>query len=152
MGLSEPSDLTAHKEITSLVARTKGVTAFFDCLGVCRQSNREVPDLVVGMLNAATGWDCTWEEAIQIGLRAVNLLRAFYVRHGYTPDREAPSPRYGSAPPDGPAAGIGIAPVWNEMMDIYYREMGWDRASGKPLPDTLLKLNLASIIPDLWSE
>ena len=55
-------------------------------------------------------------------------------------------------PPDGPAAGIGIAPVWNEMMDIYYREMGWDRASGKPLPDTLLKLDLASIIPDLWSE
>ena len=152
VGLSEPSSLTAHEEITSLVARAKGVTAFFDCLGVCRQSNREVPDLVVGMLNAATGWDCTWEEALQIGLRAVNLLRAFYVRHGYTPDREAPSPRYGSAPPDGPAAGIGIAPVWNEMMDIYYREMGWDRASGKPLPDTLLKLNLASIIPDLWSE
>jgi len=30
--------------------------------------------------------------------------------------------------------------------------MGWDRTSGKPLPETLRNLDLASIIPDLWSE
>lgn len=152
VGLTEPQDLFAHKEIASLVAKTKGVTPFFDCLGVCRQSNREVPDLMIGMLKAATGWDFTWEEGLQAGLRAVNLLRAFYVRHGFTPDKEAPSPRYGSAPTDGPARGISIAPKLENMMDIYYREMGWDRATGKPLPDTLRKLDLESIIPDLWVE
>ena len=102
------------------------------------------------MINAATGWDFTWEEAVQVGLRAVNLLRAFYIHHGYTPEVEAPSPRYGSALPDGPSKGIGIAPVWDEMVDIYYREMGWDRATGRPLPETLQRLDLASVIPDLW--
>ncbi|GAF93259.1 unnamed protein product, partial [marine sediment metagenome] len=123
-----------------------------DCLGVCRLTNREVPELLVGMLNAATGWDFTWEEAMRVGLRSVNLLRAFNIRHGYKPDVEVPSPRYGSTPTDGPSKGISIAPVWGEMLDIYYREMGWDRATGKPLPETLQKLDLASTIPDLWSD
>ena len=149
VGLTEPG-LTAHKEIASLVAKGKGVTPLFDCLGICRQANREIPDLIVGMLNAATGWDFTWDEALQVGVRAVNLLRAFYIRHGYTPNMETPSPRYGSAPPDGPAAGIGILPAWDEMMDVYYRDMGWDRASGKPLPETLERLGLDSIVHDLW--
>ena len=98
------------------------------------------------------GWDFTWEEALQVGLQSVTLLRAFNIRHGYNPALEVPSPRYGSTPTDGPAKGIGVAPVWDEMLDIYYREMGWDRATGKPLPETLHKLDLASIIPDLWPE
>lgn len=102
------------------------------------------------MVNAATGWDFTWEEGVQAGLRSVNLLRSFYIRHGHKPEVEAPSPRYGAAIPDGPAKGRAIAPVFGEMRDIYYREMGWDKGSGKPLPETLRKLDLASLVPDLW--
>jgi aldehyde:ferredoxin oxidoreductase len=40
--------------------------------------------------------------------------------------------------------------VRDEMLDIYYREMGWDRRTGKPVPDTLKKLGLDHIIPDMW--
>ena len=87
-----------------------------------------------------------------MGLRAVNLLRAFNIRHGYTPEVEAPSPRYGSVIPDGPAEGKSIAPVLDEMLDIYYREMGWDRASGRPQPETLRALDLAFVVPDLWPQ
>jgi len=104
------------------------------------------------MINAATGWDFTWGEAVQVGLQAVNLPRAFYIRHGYTPEVEAPSPRYGSVIPDGPYQGKGIIPVLDEMLDIYYREMGWDRASGRPLPETLRALDLDFVIPDLWPK
>ena len=149
LGLVEPS---TPEEVAAHAAKVTGVNPFIDSLGVCHQANREVPELMVGMLNAATGWDFTWEEAVQVGLRAVNLLRAFNIHHGYKPDVEAPSPRYGSAFPDGPHQGKGIAPVLDEMLDIYYREMGWDRASGKPLLETLQKLDLAHIIPDLWPQ
>jgi aldehyde:ferredoxin oxidoreductase len=119
---------------------------------VCKFPNREIPHLLTGMINAATGWDFTWQEALQVGLRAVNLLRAFNIRHGHTPDMERPSSRYGSALPDGPEKGKGIGPLWDEMLDIYYQEMGWDRNTGKPLPETLKKLDLDFIIPHLWPE
>ncbi len=42
--------------------------------------------------------------------------------------------------------------VRGEMLDIYYREMGWDRTTGKPLPETLKKLGLAYVISDLWKS
>ena len=150
IGLANPSTPFSHEEIAVLSANNTGVNPFIDSLGVCHAANREIPELLPGMLNAATGWDFTWDEALQVGLRAVNVLRAFNIRHGYKPDLEAPSPRYGSLIPDGPDQGKGIAPVIDEMLDIYYREMGWDRATGKPLPETLRKLDLADIIPDLW--
>ena len=102
------------------------------------------------MIKYATGWDLDWPSLLQVGQRAVNLLRAFNIRHGYNPAQDAPSPRYGSVLPDGSDEGISIAPVWDEMLDIYYAEMGWDRATGKPLPETLKKLGLDEIIPDLW--
>ena len=132
------------------VAQAKWVTLFFDSLGICRLPNREFPKLLVGMVNAATGWDFSVDEAIQVGLRAINLMRCFNLRHGFTTDKDAPSPRYGSVPVDGPFKGLNVAPVWNEMLNTYYEEMGWDSATGKPLPGTLSKLDLAYIIPELW--
>jgi len=152
IGLENLSSPFAHKEVAAQTAQVTGVNPFIDSLGICHQPNRDMPELLTGMLNAATGWDFTWEEALNEGLRAVNLLRAFYIRHGYTTDLEAPSPRYGSVFPDGPHKGKGITPVLDEMLDIYYREMGWDRATGKPLAETLEKLGLVHIIPDLWPE
>jgi len=152
LGLSELSDQYHHKEIATLSAKLVAVNPLIDSLGICYFSNREVPELLVSMLNAATGWDFTWPEAVQVGLRAVNLLRAFNIRHGYKPDVEVPSPRYSSAIPDGPDKGKAIGPVLDEMLDVYYREMGWDRATGKPLPETLQKLDLASVVPDLWPQ
>ena len=151
LGLREPS-LHSPTDIATYVGQAKWVAPFFDSLGICRLPNREFPELLVGILNAATGWDSTQEEAIRVGLRAVNLLRAFNIRHGFTPDLEAPSPRYGSVPVDGPFQGKNVAPVWDEMLDTYYREMGWDRPTGKPLPETLRKLDLAYVIPELWPE
>ena len=123
-----------------------------DSLVVCIMANAPTPDMLVGMLNAVTSWDFTWEEAMDVGRRAVNLLRATNNRRGYTPAVEAPSPRYGGKVTDGPNAGMHVVPVWDEMLDAYYEEMGWDRATGKPLPETLQKLGLADIIPDLWSD
>jgi hypothetical protein len=38
------------------------------------------------------------------------------------------------------------------MIDEYYRGMGWDRHTGKPLPDTLRGLGLEDMVDDLWKE
>jgi aldehyde:ferredoxin oxidoreductase len=101
-------------------------------------------------VNAATGWDLTGEEAEIIGLRIVNLMRVYNFRCGHTRAMEAPSPRYGSAPVDGPAQGKTIVPVLDHMLDSYYEKMGWDIGTGKPLPATLEKLGLARVVKDIW--
>lgn len=137
-------------EVSTMTAKLKGSFQFLDSLGACKFPNRQVPWFLTPLLQAVTGWDFTDEEAMQVGRRAVNLFRAFGVRHGLTPDNEWPSPRLGSASLDGPATGISIIPVLPQMLDNYYQHMGWDRATGKPLQQTLKKVGLEKIVKDLW--
>ena len=88
-------------------------------------------------------------DAVEYGLRIVNLMRMFNFRHGLTKEIEGPSARYGSTPVDGPAKGISIGIHWDEIRDNYYEQMGWDVETGKPLPETLKKLGLEHLVKDL---
>jgi len=63
---------------------------------------------------------------------------------------DRPSARYGSTPVDGPSEGKSIIPHWEEMLRNYYRQMGWDTETGKPLPETLNKLGLQHVTKDIW--
>jgi aldehyde:ferredoxin oxidoreductase len=38
---------------------------------------------------------------------------------------------------------------WPQMVENYYRLVGWDPKTGKPLPETLRQLGLGEIIKDL---
>lgn len=149
-GLPPLSDNFAGQEIARIVAVARGAMPFEDSLGVCRFTCRTQIPIFCEMLKAACGWDYTFEEANTAGRRFATLLRAFNIRHGITPAVEAPSPRYGSTPVDGPAQGKSIRPEWGKMMDIYYQEMGWDRQSGKPRPEALKAVGLEHVIADLW--
>ena len=100
-------------------------------------------------LNAAVGWDWTLDDAFTLGLRIVNQLRVFSFRHGLDIKDERPSVRYGSIPVDGPNKGVNIMEKWDWMRENYYTLMGWDPKTGKPLPETLEKLDLKEIIQDL---
>jgi len=86
------------------------------------------------------------DEALDIGLRVINLLRLFNFRHGLDVALEAPSARYSSTPVDGPAEGKGIAEHFDWMKRNYWRSMGWDEETGKPLPETLRQLGLETLI------
>ena len=48
----------------------------------------------------------------------------------------------GSVPIDGPGKGRDVMQHWPAMLRDYYREMGWDEETGRPLPGTLEKLGL----------
>ncbi|NIR15380.1 MAG: hypothetical protein GWN86_16200, partial [Desulfobacterales bacterium] len=51
-------------------------------------------------------------------------------------EMDQPSTRYASVPDAGEGEGKSLAPVWDEMLNRYYKGMGWDN-DGKPLPQTL---------------
>jgi aldehyde:ferredoxin oxidoreductase len=147
-------DAFSWEKISTEVAKKKGIRTFIDALSVCMICTNTMGTVhfepLVDAMNAVTGWNFTPEEARTAGLRIVNLMRAFNIRHGVTPDVEYPSTRYSSVPVDGPSKGQNVALHWDDMLENYYNIMGWDRDSGKPLPETLEKLGLKHIIPDLW--
>lgn len=148
LGLPPVSDPFSHEEVSTILARTNGWRQFDDCLITCRICHTD-PQLVLGCLNAITGWNLNLEEALKIGLRVVNQLRIFNFKHGHSIANEAPSKRYGSIPVDGPAEGKNIMEKWDFMVKNYYKLMGWDQETGKPLPDTLKKLDLEELIREL---
>jgi len=63
---------------------------------------------------------------------------------------DEPSLRYASRALKGPAAGKSLYDGWPKARDDYYRKMGWDVATGIPLPETLKKAGLDFVIPDLY--
>ncbi len=148
LGLPPLKDMFDPMEVSTIVAKINGRRQFEDCLSVCFFCMLDL-QMTVDTLNAATGWDFDIWEAMNVGRRIINQLRVFGFRHGLSKDIEAPSVRYSSSPVDGPAKGKFIMPHWESIRSNYYQQMGWDAETGKPLPETLERLGLAHIIPDL---
>lgn len=150
LGLTPTFDQFSPSEVPLRVARTKGSMQFQDSAVICVFCARSNLTCVCRAISAATGWDFTLEEAMTVGKRSINLLKAFNINNGLTAELDLPSPRYGSTPVDGPMKGRAIMPVFEQMKGDYYQLMGWDRQTGKPLPETLRKLGLDYVIPDIW--
>ncbi len=136
-------------EVSTEVARTKGLMQLEDSVGTCRFNTRMNNVYISEAVAAATGWNFTAEEGKRVGLRAVNLMRAYNLRVGIGAEYDRPSTRYGSTPVDGPTVGISILPHWDAMLRNYYGLMGWDTETGIPLPETLEELGLGYVVKDM---
>lgn len=150
-------DLTDHFDHTlkPLEVRNTGIGKFMeDCIGICWFATWGLPgvlDLASRAISAATGRKCSPEELVEVGERVMHLERAFNIRHGLTPDDDHNVPkRLVEAPQDGRAAGLSIAPHLQWMIDEYYKLMGWDAKTGKPMRKTLERFDLAHVARDLW--
>lgn len=135
-------------EVAAVNAKLEGWMVFLDSMPICRFITIN-PHLTIDCVNAITGRNLTLADAQTIGRRSINQLRVFNFRHGLDPALEAPSPRYGSTPSDGPAQGKAIQAHFSWMKSFYFELMGWDPATGRPLPRTLQSLGLEKLIPDL---
>jgi len=146
LGFPEKFDMFDPDMVSAREAKIKGAMIFEDSLVTCNWNTNNQLDLLCNAVNAATGWDMDFNEAMVIGKRAANLARVYNPRAGIGAELDAPSPRYGSTLTDGPMAGKGIMPHWDKMLRNYYMLMGWDE-QGKPLPETLKELGLDFVIP-----
>jgi aldehyde:ferredoxin oxidoreductase len=138
-----------------LEARKTGILKFMrDTIGVCGFMTWNVggsTEIVREAINAATGWDFTVEELLEVGERVMNLERAFNIRQGLKPsDDYEISPRLLEAPQGGNIDTKSIKPYLAGMIDEYYRLMGWDLKTGKPWRATLKRLGLGDVAEDLW--
>ena len=148
-GLESKFDAHSWEQVSTVVGKTTGTLTFVDSLVICWFACSGNIPLLCSALNAATGWDFSFDEALKVGRRAVNLMRAYNIRCGLMPNMDNPSPRYGSTPVDGPNKGLSVMSHWKDMLSNYYNLMGWDRKTGIPLWETLTELGLEYVIKDL---
>jgi aldehyde:ferredoxin oxidoreductase len=138
------------------VAATGNLKQLNDSTGLCWFSSWGLPnimDLLRDGLHAITGLKYESQELWEIGERVNNLERAFNIRHGLTPEDDLDvSPRLTESPPDGPGKGKSIKPYLPGMVHEYYRLMGWDRKTGRPLISTLKRLGLDYVIHHMWGN
>lgn len=150
-GLPEKIDPFDPDMLAQAEGKMKGAIQFEDSLVTCHFNTLSNIELLSEAVAAVTGWDFTPEEAMEVGRRAVNTMRAFNIRNGITGDLDAPSKRYGSTPIDGPAEGKAFMEGFGKMLQDYYELMGWDE-NGTPLPETLEKVGLPEAVAELWPD
>ena len=84
------------------------------------------------------------EELMKIGERIFNVQRLFLVREGVgRKDDTWPARFFEERLPEGPAKGAVVSKeTMDQVLDEYYDTRGWDRATGRPTPRTLNRLEL----------
>ncbi len=93
-------------------------------------------------LNAATGWQKSSDEYMEIGRRIQTMRQMFNLREGIEPMSFKMPDRISGNPPlqEGPLKGKTV-PV-EAMMRLYWKHFGWDEDSGIPKRETLERLGL----------
>ena len=82
LGLPAVYDIFSPEAVSSLVAQCKGAMAFEDSVVLCRFASCSDLALQTRLINAATGWDLTVDNVMEVGRRVVNLMKVFNLRHG----------------------------------------------------------------------
>jgi aldehyde:ferredoxin oxidoreductase len=100
-------------------------------------------DDVIGAVRAATGWDVTVDDLLEIGERAVNLARMFNVREGFGRTDDRLPDRLHAPLEGGPLTGVSIdRAAFEEAISALYTLKGWDPATGVPSRETLRRLDI----------
>jgi aldehyde:ferredoxin oxidoreductase len=123
-----------------------GLCNFGFCLG-------PIPPLVE-WLNATTGWRKTYQDYLIIGQRIKTVRHAFNIREGIDVANMRMPERARGNPPlsHGPNAYSANYLMWDDAKRDYYRAMGWNETTAKPLRKTLLELDLPEVEKALYRE
>jgi aldehyde:ferredoxin oxidoreductase len=101
------------------------------------------PKETAEFVSAVTGWDVTVEELMTVGMRRLNLMRAFNAREGFDRKQDKlPKKFFKALKGSGPTAGVALThEEIDGAIDEYYRLAGWT-PEGIPTPQTLEKLGI----------
>jgi aldehyde:ferredoxin oxidoreductase len=112
------------------VVNGAGVCLFGTFLGAKR-----IP--VFDWLNAATGWNKTPEEYMEMGGHIQTLKQLFNIKHGINPKSSKVSDRVLGRPPQKEGANKDRTADIEKMMAGYWSQFGWNPETGKPNPECL---------------
>jgi len=93
-------------------------------------------------LNAATGWEKSLDDYLEIGKRIQTARQWFNIREGIDPKSFIMNKRMQGIPPlsSGPLKGKTV--LIDEMVSLHWKHFGWDTKTGIPTEETLQKYGL----------
>jgi aldehyde:ferredoxin oxidoreductase len=101
---------------------------------------------VLESVNAATDWDMTLDDLLEIGERATNMARVFNVREGFTRKDDTLPERLFTPLEDGPLSGeVFPRDEFESALTVLYGLKGWDPETGIPTRERLEALSLGWI-------
>jgi aldehyde:ferredoxin oxidoreductase len=150
LGLTSPQKpLSLNAEKIRFLIKTQQYYSMLDSLNLCQFAHGPAwqlygPAETLKTVKAVTGWDTTMEELLQVGERRLNMMRAFNAREGFTIEQDQLPEKFFTRPlSGGPTDGLKLdKQEYADALQEYYRQAGWDPATGIPLRDTLERLDL----------
>ncbi len=150
LGLTSPQKpLSLNAEKTKFLIVTQQYYSMLDSLNLCQFAHGPAwqlygPAETLKTVKAVTGWDTTMEELLQVGERRLNMMRAFNSREGFTIEQDQLPEKFFTRPlSGGPTDGLKLdKQEYNDALQEYYRQAGWDPSTGTPLRSTLERLDL----------
>jgi aldehyde:ferredoxin oxidoreductase len=123
-------------------------TNFYNALGVCLFGTFLGVDRLplFEWTNAATGWNLSPKEYLEIGRRIQTLRQMFNIKQGINPSEIRVSSRALGVPPlkSGPNKGNQLD--LDAMRRVYWSEIGWDPETGIPTQKTISELELDDVV------
>jgi aldehyde:ferredoxin oxidoreductase len=100
-------------------------------------------DEVVTAVRAATGWDVSLKEILEIGERATNMARAFNLREGFSRKDDTLPERLFGPLENGALQGAAISKAeFQDTMTELYKQKGWDPETTAPTRERLRRLGI----------
>lgn len=156
LGLYEPQpprSLSAEKIHYAL--STEHLYSALDSYGLCQFVFGPAwqlygPNQMVDLIRAATGWNCSLYEVMQVGQVRLNMLRAFNAREGFDRRDDKLPKKLFKELKGGATDGVKLdLDAVEKAKDIYYEMSGWDVPTGKPTRTRLEQLGIGWVADTL---
>jgi aldehyde:ferredoxin oxidoreductase len=110
--------------------------------GPAPRSHIQIEEMLLS-INAATGWNLSIEDALEIGERATNMARIFNTREGFSRKDDVLPERLFQGLENGALQG-SVMPreEFEQALTILYDLKGWDTETGYPTRERLDALSL----------
>lgn len=140
----------------------QNIVALPDLMGTCKfiytyycesvdTTLRKNLEITPALYNAATGFDVTADDLIEVAMRTTNIERAHNNRLGLRAKDDKLPPRFTEDPmPEGPSKGK-VYDILEPMREAWYQVQEWS-PDGVPTRKRLEELDLADIADDLESH
>jgi aldehyde:ferredoxin oxidoreductase len=141
----------------------ENIVALPDLMGFCKfvytyycesveTTLRKNLEITPALYNAATGFEVTPDDLIDVAMRVTNIERAHNSRLGLTAKDDTLPPRFTEDPmPEGPSKGK-VYDILEPMKAAWYKVQEWDLETGVPTRKRLEELGLTDVANDLESH
>jgi aldehyde:ferredoxin oxidoreductase len=131
---------------------TQQIWNFFNSMGVCNFAAAPYTAFPLVTLaeavGAATGWNTSLFELMELGERTITLARMFNLREGFSSkDDYLPERLYETLEKGTPREKRVAKEDFAKALKLYYQGMGWDPQTGIPTEGRLAFLGLDWLIP-----